>query len=108
MSGFRDFLKNIQGDKVIISVVGILAAISIAAIYSTMHNSLEVHAEYYLLKQIPLMIAGFITLYIAYKIPYKYYARYANPLLIALLTSLILLTILLKSFCVILCFSILL
>lgn len=90
MSGFRDFLKNIQGDKVIISVVGILAAISIAAIYSTMHNSLEVHAEYYLLKQIPLMIAGFITLYIAYKIPYKYYARYANPLLIAAICLLIL------------------
>ncbi len=70
------FIKQLHGDKVIWVIVFLLSLASIALIYSA--SSSLAYKEHstnfsYLIKQLQFVIAGFVTLFICYKIPLGWY-----------------------------------
>lgn len=75
----KAILNNIKGDKVIWAVVLILSVFSILAVYSSTgtlaYRKHSGNTEYYLLKHLSILFLGFVLMYIAHQVPYKYYAR---------------------------------
>ncbi|MHC1778434.1 MAG: FtsW/RodA/SpoVE family cell cycle protein [Lentimicrobium sp.] len=75
----KAILNNIKGDKVIWAVVLILSVFSILAVYSSTgtlaYKKHSGNTEYYLLKHVSILLLGFVLMYIAHQVPYKYYAR---------------------------------
>lgn len=75
----KAILNNIKGDKVIWAVVLMLSVFSILAVYSSTgtlaYRKHSGNTEYYLLKHMSILMLGFILMYLAHQVPYKYYAR---------------------------------
>lgn len=89
----RKILLNLKGDKVIWAVVLILSLISILAVYSATGSLAyreKVNPEFYLLKQIFILIMGLVLMYFAHLIKYTHYSKISQ---IALLISIVLLLV---------------
>jgi len=75
----KAILNNIKGDRIIWAVVFILSIFSILAVYSSTgtlaYKYQSGNTEYYLLKHASILILGFVLMYLAHLVPYKYYAR---------------------------------
>lgn len=85
----KAILSKIKGDKVIWAVVFLLSIFSLLAVYSSTgtlaYRYKSGNTEYYLLKHLSLLLFGFLLMFWAHRINYKYYARISQ---LALLISL--------------------
>ena len=92
----KSVLKYLEGDRVIWIVAVILAVLSILAVYSSISTlAFGEHGastESFLFKHILMLASGFVLMYFAHRIPYKYYSR-LSQLLIWLAVFLLLLTL---------------
>jgi cell division protein FtsW len=92
---FKTWIKrNLQGDPVIWFVVFCLGLISILVVYSATgtlaYRKTGGNTEHYLIKHASYMALGFVAMWIAHKIDYRYYAKLS---LLALWVSLPLLIV---------------
>ncbi len=90
-----DFIfKNVKGDKVIWFVVFVLYIFSLLAVYSSTGTlAYKYHGgntEYYMLKQLVIILLGFGLMYLVHKVNYTYFSRISQ---IALFVSIPLLII---------------
>jgi cell division protein FtsW len=71
--------KYIKGDKVVWSVVLLLAILSILAVYSSIvtlaYKYKQGDTMYYLFKHLVILVVGFGLMIMAHKVNYKYYSR---------------------------------
>ena len=71
--------KYIKGDKVIWSVVLLLAILSVLAVYSSIvtlaYKYKDGDTMYYLFKHFIILVVGFGLMILAHKVNYKYYSR---------------------------------
>lgn len=74
-------LQQTKGDRIIWGVVIVLSMISLMAVYSStgslayrMHKG---HAEIYLIKQLGVLVAGLVIIYLAHKVNYVIYSKIA-------------------------------
>ncbi|MFQ3577239.1 MAG: FtsW/RodA/SpoVE family cell cycle protein, partial [Cytophagales bacterium] len=71
--------KNLQGDPVIWSVVFFLGLISILVVYSATgtlaYKKTGGNTEHYLFKHASYMAMGFVAMWFAHKIDYRYYSK---------------------------------
>ncbi|MCB9365372.1 MAG: FtsW/RodA/SpoVE family cell cycle protein [Flavobacteriales bacterium] len=71
--------KYIKGDKVIWSVVLLLAILSVLAVYSSIVTLAYKYkggdTMYYLFKHVVILVVGFGLMVLAHKVNYKYYSR---------------------------------
>lgn len=78
-------LKNIKGDKVIWVVVALLSIFSILAVYSSTgtlaYKYQSGNTEYYLIKHFGILLLGLVLMFLAHRIPYKYYAPISQLLI---------------------------
>lgn len=81
----RNFLQKLEGDKGIWLCLLLLGLVSILAIYSSTSalamRYQEGNTEYYLLKHIILLVAGFALMYFVHKMEYRFFARISRLLL---------------------------
>ena len=75
-----DFIfKNVKGDKVIWFVVFVLYIFSLLAVYSSTGTlAYKYHGgntEYYMLKQLVILLLGFGLMYLVHRINYTYFSR---------------------------------
>lgn len=72
-------IKELRGDKITWTVIAILSLISLLVVYSSTGSlafkNKDGNTEFYLLKHLILQILGFGLMYLAYRTPYKYYAK---------------------------------
>src|ERR1043165_7462167 len=71
-------LERVKGDKVIWSVVLLLAFISLLAVYSSTGSlayKMDKHASYYLIKQLMVLAFGLFIIYAVHKVNYTKFAR---------------------------------
>ncbi len=75
-------LSLIKGDKIIWSVVIIFAVISILAVYSSSESLIyrfnRGYTEYYMIRQILVIAAGIVLMYLTHLISYSNYAFYVK------------------------------
>ena len=75
----KTILNNIKGDKVIWAVVFLLSIFSVLAVYSSTGTLAfryqSGNTEYYLIKHLVILLLGFVLMYLAHQVKYKYYAR---------------------------------
>jgi cell division protein FtsW len=87
---------ELKGDRVIWAIVGVLMMLSILVVYSSTSTlafrERGGNTEFYLLKQIIMLILGGIIMYIAHLIPYRRYSHWA-PYLLAASVPLLMLTL---------------
>lgn len=80
MGASNSLLSKTKGDKVIWGIVLVLTLISLLVVYSAT-SSLAYKTQQgntiYLLKQVVLIIAGFVIIYISHLVNYTFYARTA-------------------------------
>ncbi len=73
----KDIFKNIQGDKAIWAVAGLLALFSFLPVYSASSNLAYLYGDgstfKFLLKHLAHLLLGFAILYGVHKIPYQYF-----------------------------------
>jgi cell division protein FtsW len=73
----NDIFKNIQGDKAIWAVAGLLALFSFLPVYSASSNLAYLYGDgntfKFLLKHLAHLLLGFAILYGVHKIPYHYF-----------------------------------
>ncbi len=88
----KNFFKNIQGDKAIWAVAGLLALFSFLPVYSASSNLAYLYGDgntfKFLLKHLAHLLLGFAILYGVHKIPYHYFkglSIIALPVVILLL-----------------------
>lgn len=78
-------VKRIKGDTAIWMVIFFLSLFSVLAIYSSTkllaYTLKDGNTEYYVLKHIVTLIFGFIVIYLAHKINFKWYAGISKILL---------------------------
>ncbi len=89
-------LDSLSGDKVIWIIVGILSIISLLVVWSSTGTlAYKYHGGntlYYILKHASLMVAGIVIMYLTHLVPYKYYSR-ISQLLIMISIPLLLITL---------------
>ncbi len=89
-------LDSLSGDKVIWIIVGILSIISLLVVWSSTGTlAYKYHGGntlYYILKHASLMVAGLVIMYLTHLVPYKYYSR-ISQLLIMISIPLLLITL---------------
>lgn len=77
----KNILKYVRGDKVIWAVVVLLSILSILSVYSSIvtlaYKYKAGDTEYYLLKHATIILFGLFLMYLAHKIKYTYYSRFA-------------------------------
>lgn len=75
----KAILNNIKGDRTIWIVVFLLSIFSILAVYSSTgtlaYRYQSGNTEYYLIKHLGILLLGFVLMYLAHQVKYKYYAR---------------------------------
>ncbi|SEW29573.1 FtsW/RodA/SpoVE family cell cycle protein [Chitinophaga arvensicola] len=80
MSG--GLLYRTKGDKVIWTVVFFLSLVSLLAVYSATgslaYRERGGHTEYYLLKQLTVLVMGLLIIYFAHRVNYTIYSRVAQ------------------------------
>ncbi|QIE60394.1 FtsW/RodA/SpoVE family cell cycle protein [Rasiella rasia] len=88
----NNFFKNIQGDKAIWAVAGLLALFSFLPVYSASSNLAYLYGDgntfKFLLKHLAHLLLGFAILYGVHKIPYHYFkglSIIALPIVVLLL-----------------------
>lgn len=93
----KNVLKYLEGDRVIWIVAVILAVFSALAVYSSISTlafrEQGVSTESFLFKHLLMLASGFVLMYFAHRIPYKYYSR-LSQLLIWIAVFLLILTLL--------------
>lgn len=71
--------ENLKGDPVLWAIVILLSLVSIMVVYSASgslaYKKTGGNTEHYLMKHTALMFAGFVVMWYAHKLNYKYYAR---------------------------------
>ncbi|TAN01186.1 MAG: cell division protein FtsW [Chitinophagaceae bacterium] len=82
----QKWLNNIKGDKVIWTIVIILSLVSVLAVYSSTgslaYRMQKGNTEYYLFKQLSVLVLGILIIYVAHRVNYMVYSRLAKILLI--------------------------
>lgn len=77
----QKLLNNTKGDKVIWAVVVILSLVSVLAVYSSTgslaYRMQKGNTEYYLFKQLSVLVLGVIIIYVAHRVNYTVYSRLA-------------------------------
>ncbi|KAA2240560.1 cell division protein FtsW [Chitinophaga agrisoli] len=77
-----DFLYRTKGDKVIWTIVIFLSVVSLLAVYSATgslaYRERGGHTEYYLLKQLMVLVLGLLIIYFAHRVNYTIYSRVAQ------------------------------
>ncbi|HEY8916513.1 MAG TPA: FtsW/RodA/SpoVE family cell cycle protein [Chitinophaga sp.] len=77
-----DFLYRTKGDKVIWAIVVFLSLVSLLAVYSATgslaYRERGGHTEYYLLKQLTVLVMGLLIIYFAHRVNYTIYSRVAQ------------------------------
>ncbi|MFO8054549.1 MAG: FtsW/RodA/SpoVE family cell cycle protein [Bacteroidales bacterium] len=77
--------KYFKGDRVIWMIAVILAIFSLLAVYSstgTLAYKLQAgNTEFYLFRQLAILVFGFVIMFTAHLIPYRYYSRISQLLL---------------------------
>jgi cell division protein FtsW len=78
--------KHLKGDSVIWALLVVLSLLSLLAVYSSTftlaYQYRSGHVGYYLLKHIFFLLLGFSVVYIAHIIPYRFYSRLSQLLLL--------------------------
>jgi cell division protein FtsW len=78
--------KYFKGDAVIWSVITALTIISLLAVYSSTgtlaYKTQHGNTAYYVLKHLTFMFLGFVIIFVTHRIPYKYYSRLSQLLLL--------------------------
>lgn len=72
------FLERIKGDKVIWSVVIMLAFISLLAVYSSTRSlayKMDKNASYFLIKQLMVLAFGLVIIYLVHRVNYTKFAK---------------------------------
>ncbi|HOE03715.1 MAG TPA: putative peptidoglycan glycosyltransferase FtsW [Bacteroidales bacterium] len=71
--------KNIKGDRVIWTILAILAGYSILAVYSASgtlaYKYFGGNAAHYLMRQLAMLFVGFLIIFFCHRIPYKYFSK---------------------------------
>jgi cell division protein FtsW len=77
----QKLLNNTKGDKVIWAVVVLLSLVSVLAVYSSTgslaYRMQQGNTEYYLFKQLSVLVLGIVIIYIAHRVNYTLYSRIA-------------------------------
>jgi cell division protein FtsW len=71
-------LNRMRGDRIIWSVVLVLAFISLLAVYSSTRSlayKMDKNASYYLVKQLSVLAVGLLIIYLVHKVNYTKFAR---------------------------------
>ncbi|HML86125.1 MAG TPA: hypothetical protein PKE52_13305, partial [Bacteroidales bacterium] len=72
-------IKELRGDRVTWIVIVLLSMISLLVVYSSTGSlafkNRDGNTEFFLFKHLFLQILGFGLMYLAYRTPYKYYAK---------------------------------
>jgi cell division protein FtsW len=88
----QQLLNYIKGDRVIWFVALLLALVSVIAVYGSIvtlaYKYHDGNTEYYLFKHTIMIVTGFMLMYYAHKLKFKYYSRVAQ---IAIWASVVLL-----------------
>lgn len=78
----NNLLQRTKGDKVIWTIVFFLSAVSLLAVYSSTgslaYRVYSGHTEYYLFKQLSVLILGVMIIYFAHRVNYTIYSRVAQ------------------------------
>ncbi|WP_109699943.1 FtsW/RodA/SpoVE family cell cycle protein [Chitinophaga deserti] len=78
----NNLLQKTKGDKVIWTIVFFLSAVSLLAVYSSTgslaYRVYSGHTEYYLFKQLSVLILGILIIYFAHRVNYTIYSRVAQ------------------------------
>ena len=83
MTQLKEFAKkNMNGDPVIWGIVFMLSILSLLVVYSATgslaYRKMGGNTEYYMLKHIVLQLVAFFAMWVAHRIDYKFYAKYAK------------------------------
>ncbi|MFB6455171.1 FtsW/RodA/SpoVE family cell cycle protein [Chitinophaga sp. Hz27] len=77
-----NLLYKTKGDKVIWTIVIFLSLVSLLAVYSATgslaYRERGGHTEYYLLKQLSVLVMGLLIIYFAHRVNYTIYSRVAQ------------------------------
>jgi cell division protein FtsW len=77
----EQLLNRTKGDKVIWGVVVVLSLISLMAVYSSTsslaYRMYKGHTEFYLVKQLGVLLAGLVIIYFSHKVNYTVYSNIA-------------------------------
>lgn len=77
----QKLLNNTRGDKVIWAIVIVLSLVSVLAVYSSTgslaYRMQKGNTEYYLFKQLSVLVLGVLIIYIAHRVNYTVYSRIA-------------------------------
>jgi cell division protein FtsW len=75
----KQILSKIKGDRVIWAVVLLLSIFSLLAVYSSTgtlaYRYQSGNTEHYLIRHLSILLLGFVLMFLAHKVRYKYYAR---------------------------------
>ncbi len=78
----NNLLQRTKGDKVIWTIVFFLSAVSLLAVYSSTgslaYRVYSGHTEYYLFKQLLVLVLGILIIYFAHRVNYTIYSRVAQ------------------------------
>ncbi|RPE09879.1 cell division protein FtsW [Chitinophaga lutea] len=78
----NNLLQRTKGDKVIWTIVFFLSAVSLLAVYSSTgslaYRVYSGHTEYYLFKQLSVLLLGVLIIYFAHRVNYTIYSRVAQ------------------------------
>ncbi|MRG48100.1 cell division protein FtsW [Chitinophaga sp. SYP-B3965] len=78
----NNLLQRTKGDKVIWTIVFFLSAVSLLAVYSSTgslaYRVYSGHTEYYLFKQLSVLLLGVMIIYFAHRVNYTIYSRVAQ------------------------------
>ncbi|WP_456379415.1 FtsW/RodA/SpoVE family cell cycle protein [Lutibacter sp.] len=92
----KNLLKNIEGDRAIWAIVGVLAVLSFLPVYSASTNLVYVvnngTTTFHLFKHAFLLSCGFLIIYAVHKIPFRYFSG-GSVLMLPLVMLLLLYTI---------------
>ena len=92
----KRILKNIEGDRAIWAIVGVMALLSFMPVYSASTNLVYVAnsgtTTYHLIKHIVLLFFGFLIIYGVHKIPYRYFSG-GSVLMLPLVVVLLIFTL---------------
>jgi len=80
------FKRYFKGDNVIWAVIISLSIVSLLAVYSSTgtlaYKYQHGNTAYYVLKHFTFMFIGFVIIFVSHLIPYKYYSRLSQLLLL--------------------------
>ncbi|MDP2423875.1 MAG: putative peptidoglycan glycosyltransferase FtsW [Bacteroidales bacterium] len=79
-------IKNVKGDKAIWGVVILLAVFSLLAVYSSTgtlaYRYKQGNTEFYMLKHLGILFFGLVLMYLAHKVHFNWYGKFAFAVLV--------------------------